>query len=136
MKANTIKMFLTAVLALAFISVANTASAEGKDGNDTAKKASVTYLGTVNSQPIFQVNIENESADDITISLENTDGDVLYKKNTLDTKFTQKIQLQTTDTNIELNLIVYSKKTKKSQVYYINKMTKVVDDMAVTEVKY
>ena len=129
---NFKKTFFIVMAATTMLSA--TANASSTDPKDSAGKASVQYIGTVNSQPVFKLEVDNATADDLVVSLENTYGDVLYKKDVTNGKFSQKIQLQTTDTEIELNLFVYSKKTKKTQVYYINKVTRQVDDLVINQV--
>lgn len=131
---NFKKIFFIVMTATTILT--STANATSTDPVDSTGKASVVYVGSVNAQPIFKLEVDNASADELTISLKNTDGDVLYKKDVASKKFIQKIQLQTTETEIELNLVVYSKRSKKSQVYYINKITRQVDDLVVNQVKY
>jgi hypothetical protein len=131
---NFKKTFFIVMAATTLLSA--TANATSTDPKDSTGKATVQYIGTVNSQPVFKLEVNNAAADDLVISLENTEGDVLYKKDVSNEKFSQKIQLQTTDSEIELNLFVYSKKTKKTQAYYINKVTRQVDDLVVNQVKY
>ncbi len=138
MKATIVKnprLFAIAFAAIALLSVSNVAVAgNGEDSSD--KPVAVQYLGTVNAQPIFQIDVKNAAADNLIISLENADGDVLYTQKVSETSFTKKIQLETTETEINLNLYVYSPKTKSKQLYRINKVTKIVDDVVVNQLKY
>lgn len=120
---------------LALLSVTTVANA-ANSGDSADKPVVVKYLGTVDAQPVFQVEVKNEAAEDLIISLENTDGDVLYTQRVKDKSFSKKIQLMTTDTEINLNLYVYSTKTKTKQLYQINKVTRTVDDVVVNERKY
>lgn len=129
---KTTRLFAIAIAATTLLSISNAAVAGiGEDSSE--KPVVVKYLGTVASQPLFQLSVQNEAQDDLTITLENTDGDVLYSQKTKEKSFNKKIQLETTETEINLNLYVYSAKTKTKQLYQINKVTKTnfVDDVVV-----
>ena len=119
--------------AAALVSVSNPAAASTTGEDSSEKPVVVTYLGTVNAQPLFQVDLQNASSDDLTLVLENEAGDVLYTQKIKETSFTKKIQLDTNETEINLNLYVYSAKNKTKQLYQINKITRVVDDVVVNQ---
>jgi len=121
--------------AVALVSVSNPVAAATSGEDSSEKPVVVTYLGTVNAQPLFQVDLNNASADDLTLVLENEAGDVLYMQKIKATSFTKKIQLDTNETEINLNLYVYSAKNKTKQLYQINKITRVVDDVVVNQRK-
>ena len=137
MKTTMCKMsrnFIMAIFAILFVS--NTVIASAKDPDSSGKEVSVQYLGTVYGQPLFQLNVQNEAGDNLFISLENLNGETLYTQKLTDKFFSKKIQIATTESNISLNLRVYSFKTKQTQVYDINKVTKVSDDLVISQVKH
>ncbi|MCP9749632.1 hypothetical protein [Ferruginibacter sp. HRS2-29] len=136
MKATYFKAARFIAIVFAAVALVSNPVSAGTPGEDTVEKPLVvTYLGTVNAQPLFQVDLNNASADDLTLVLENEAGDVLYTQKIKETSFTKKIQLDTNETEINLNLYVYSAKNKTKQVYQINKITRVVDDVVVNQRK-
>lgn len=107
--------------------------ASDKVPDSSGKEVTVQYLGTVYGQPLFQLNIQNRASENLFISLENMNGEVLYTQKSTAQFFSKKIQLATTETNISLYLKVYSSGTKKTQVFEINKVTVVSDDLVINQ---
>jgi hypothetical protein len=130
---NFKRFFISATVAFAALTIGTTANAASKEP-DSSKPVSIQYLGTVNGQPLFQVDIKNEAGEALTVSLSDLNGEKLYSENVNDTFFTRRIRLATTETEISLNLYVYSAKTKRTQVYEINKISKQTDDMVINQV--
>ncbi|MFT3909299.1 MAG: hypothetical protein QM737_07740 [Ferruginibacter sp.] len=129
------KIFLT-IAAIAILLLSTNVIAASKDPDTSGKQVTVEYLGTMYGQPLFQLNVQNDALEDLTIILENADGEELYIQRSSDKLFSKKIRLATTETNISLNLRVHSRKTNKTQVYEINKITKQSDDLVISQVKY
>ena len=133
---KNMKNYFIAFTASALIMASTNVMASAKLPDTTGKEVSVQYLGTKYDQPLFQLNVPNESGEDVIISLENTNGETLYTYKLSGTLFSKRILLATTETNISLNLKVYSVKTKQTQVYEINKTTQVHDDVVINQVKF
>jgi hypothetical protein len=132
---NFKRFFIAVTVAFAALTISTTANAASKEP-DSSKPVSIQYLGTVNGQPLFQVDIKNEMGEALTVSLSDFNGEKLYSENVNETSFSKRIRLATTETEISLSLYVYSAKTKKTQVYEINKVTRQTDDMVVNQVKF
>ncbi len=49
-----------------------------KQSTETVMPVKVTYLGRVELQPIFQIDIDNIKGDDVYVSLKDEDGSILY----------------------------------------------------------
>ena len=132
---NTKNYFIAFAASMLLLASTNVI-ASSKLPDTTGKDVSVQYLGTRYDQPLFQLNVPNESGADLIISLENMNGETLYTYKLTGSLFSKRILLATTETNISLNLKVYSVKTKQTQVYEINKTTQVHDDVVINQVKY
>ena len=129
------KIFL-AIAAAAILLLSTNVMAASKDPDTSGKQVTVEYLGTMYGQPLFQLNVQNDALEDLVITLENADGEELYTQRSSEKLFTKKIRLATTETNISMNLRVHSRKTNKTQVYEINKITRQSDDMVISQVRY
>lgn len=114
----------------------STLSYGGVPPNDSSDKDIVVqYLGTVYGQPLFHFNVKNQQAEEIIITLENLNGEILYSKKMNDKVFDKKIQVSTLETEINLILRVYSTVRKTDQVFEINKFTRLSDDLVMNKLK-
>ena len=96
----------------------------------------VRYLGLVDSRPVFQVNIDNATEDDVYFSLKDEDGNVIYSERFKDRKLSRKFQLNAFDTNnMKVIMSLFSRNDKKSQTFEISNVTTVVEDVVVTKVR-
>jgi hypothetical protein len=111
-----------------------TAHAEGK--KEAAKTpVEVKYLGSYETQPIFQVDINNVNGEELFVVLRDEEGGVIYKERFNEKSFSKKFQLNTSDpASAKITMSVYSKDYKTKQEFEINNQTKVVEDIVVTRV--
>ncbi len=128
--------------ALAVVLMANTFSASAfdrklKTAKPTIAPIEVTYLGQINNQPIFQMNIDNAFEDVLYVTLRDEEGNVLYGETFTDKKISKKFQFhnqgEAKDLNVTVNLS--TKSNRIVQTYRISNVSRVVRDVVVTEVK-
>ncbi len=93
--------------------------------------ADIKYIGSVDSKPIFQIDIANEDAQEVSLTLKDQDGTVIYADVIKDKSYTRKIQLENVDSNLKLTLSLRSKKGVQTQQFQINKNVRVVEDVVV-----
>ena len=93
--------------------------------------ADIKYIGSVDSKPIFQIDIANEDAQEVSLTLKDQDGTVIYADLIKDKSYTRKIQLENVDSNLKLTLSLRSKKGVQTQQFQINKNVRVVEDVVV-----
>lgn len=128
---STNKVIRIASIIIVILSLSTFSFAVGNGEDILDKPVKVQYLGTINSEPVFSVQVANIEGADLILTIENTAGDLLYKKEIKETSFSKKIQLQTNETEISLNIYVYSSITKTKELYQVNKQTKQVDDVVI-----
>ena len=92
------------------------------------------YLGTVNNQPLFGVEFENPNEEDLYISLKGPDGTILYSEWFKDKKYSKKFRIEDYPEDA-VTFAVMSRKEKQTQVFRINKSTRVVEDVVVTRLR-
>lgn len=130
------KHFLILYAALCMLFVTGNSFAYNRQPDTSSKEVRVEYLGTKYDQPLFRFTVQNEANEELVISIENGNGETLYMEKSNEAIFSKKIQFATTETNINLSLRVYSRVTKQTQVYEINKFTRVDDALVINQVKY
>lgn len=131
---NVIKAFLSFVTVLVLSSVA---FANGEKAPKTnTNSIEVKHIGNYENQPIFQLNLTTAEADEFTITLRDSDGNVLYSDKAKGTSITRKFLLTTQEIGDNIVTIeVKSRKAPKAEVYTINRKQNLIEEMFVTKVK-
>lgn len=120
--------FVIASIAVAAPAMANT----GKDKKGGELPAELTYLGSVNYSPVFQLDLKNDEGENINISLRTADGEILYATNFNGKSFSKKFQFEKADgNNMQLKLVVSSKKKVQVQNFQISHTNRVVEEVVV-----
>ena len=95
----------------------------------------ITYVGSVDYKPIFQISFDNQEAADVNLLLRDENGNIIYSEVVKQGKYSRKIQLENIDRNAKVTLTLRSKKGTQSQAFYINKNTRVVEEVVVVKVQ-
>src|ERR1051326_6402037 len=78
----------------------------------------IKYLGSLNEQPLFQVDFQNDNEEAYTFSIKDPEGNVLYTEKIKDKKFSKKFKWENTDLETsKLILWLTAEKNQKSQLY-------------------
>ena len=126
---------LVAIIAVVILSVAS-ANATGKENNKKETPVEVKFLGNLNEQPVFQIQFDNATEEEILFVLRDAEGTVVYSEKFSGKKFSKKFQFEKadlSDLNVQLELV--SKKTNETQAYTISKSTRTVDEVVVSRLK-
>ena len=133
----TVKSILSAV-ALVAVLVLNAGTA--KANNEKPKSVEdripveVKYVGSLNQQPVLEVSLENTNAEDLSVTLKDMDGNVLYSGNFNDKKISKKFQFDNQGSdNIQIKLTVSSKKKSYTEVFQINRSRQVVEEVVISK---
>lgn len=95
----------------------------------------VTYVGRVDLQPVFQIDIDNIKGDNLYVSLKDEDGTLLYAYKFKDQKFSKKFLFDTYDVvSMKVTLSLTSKNNKKPQVLQFGNVLTTIEDVVVTKV--
>jgi hypothetical protein len=134
MKAELRNYGKLAIVALAFtLAFSNTTLANDGEKND--HKTELKFIGNMENQPVFELNLANSEEDEYTVIFRDEYGNVLFSD-----KFkgglTKKFLLKSEDFgDAALNVTVKSKKDNTSEVYVINKSHSYVEETLVNKVK-
>ncbi len=121
------------LIATAFPSMAQSI----KESTETVIPVKVTYLGRVDLQPVFQIEIDNIKGDELYVSLKDEDGRILYLDKFNDQKFSKRFRFDTFDAiSRKVTLSLTSKKDKKTQALQFGNVLTTVEDIVVTRINY
>ncbi|HYH15495.1 MAG TPA: hypothetical protein VD794_09750 [Flavisolibacter sp.] len=101
---------------------------------DTPSATVVKYLGLVEEKLLFNVDIDNKGEERCWISIEDEHGNVFYKQNFKDAKYTKTFGIgkDEIDGN-NLRFVLYKGKVKQEQIFQISTNVRVVHDVVVAK---
>lgn len=131
-----VKNVMMAVV-LVTLSVINTSAAMASEKSKNAEPLpiEVKSLGKSGSQPLLQVNIANENAEEGKLVLIDEEGDVLYTDYFQTKGYSKTFQINTgVDLNgMKLKVILSYKNNKKAQEFQISNETKTIEKIIVSQ---
>jgi hypothetical protein len=134
-KQNFSSLVKKSILSLSFaslvlIGLATTASAST---TDTTPTPAVKYLGSLDGQPVFRVELNNETAKAQYLTIKDDQGVVLYAEKIKSKQFSKSFKFENSDRdNVKLTFIVETDKNVQSQEFKVNTNTRVLNDVVVT----
>jgi hypothetical protein len=133
----TVKSILSAV-ALVAVLVLNAGIA--KANNEKPKSVEdripveVKYVGSLNQQPVLEISLDNANAEDLSVTLKDMDGNVLYSGNFNEKKISKKFQFDNQGSdNIQIKLTISSKKKSYTEVFQVNRSRQVVENVVISK---
>ena len=92
------------------------------------------YIGKINDQPLFQLNIANSDNDEYTIKLFDEEGYIFYYYTTRSKNFSKIFQLDADDLPKGLlNVEVRSKKNNSVQTFRVSRNSRLVEETSVSK---
>lgn len=126
-----IKQYGTIALFIAFSFIATVASANS--GNGDSPSVELKYLGNVNSQPVFQLNLSVNQEQSFTISIKDQSGEVLYSEKVKAKTFTRNFRLNTESLDDAALKVEVIDGNKKAQVFTINRNTRFIEETSISK---
>ena len=124
-------MFALIALTLGFSTI-TLANDEGKAKNITDLK----FIGNMENQPVFQLNLNNTEDDEFTVTFRDDAGNVLYNDKFKGANISKKFMLKSEEFgDTALNVVVKSKKYNTTDVYTINRSHTYVEETVVNKLK-
>ena len=124
-----------AIVALA-LTLAFTTPTMANDGEKGDHKTELKFIGNMENQPVFELNLANKVEDEYTVIFRDQNGNVLYSDKFKGTGLTKKFLLKSDEFGDEvLNVIVKSKLGNTTEVYTINRSHSYVEETQVNKVK-
>lgn len=119
---------------IVFLAFGITPAVQAQDkGRSGASGVSVSYLGTVDDQPVFRLEFENRNEERLYVSIRDGEGNILYSEVYRDKKFSKRFFFEKDlPENARLTFILSGEKARQSQVFEINTNVRMVQDVVVT----
>jgi hypothetical protein len=134
MKTDSRNFGKLAIVALAF-TLALTTPAMANDGEKGDHKTELKFIGNMENQPVFELNLTNKEEDEYTVVFRDEYGNVLYNEKFKGAGLTKKFMLKSEDFgDAALNVTVKSKKRNTTDVYSINRSHSYVEETQVNKV--
>lgn len=131
---STIKNILSSTILATVLMFSASAFAADKK-LEIVSPVEIKYLGQLNDQPLFQINIDNQQQENVYVNLEDENGNILYSDKFNEARFSKKFQFDYSHFGgTKLRLSLTSNSFKKKQVFEINNQTKVVTEVVVTKI--
>ncbi len=133
---KTTKMVTMGLFTLCTMGLSHATYAGAQNDNPIEFK----FIGKFNNNPVFQLNLNNDSAEVYFIRIKDADNSVLYSERVkaTDVNYTRKYRLDIDDADLSaygfgVKVEVTSAKTHKTQVYRISSQTTVKEDIIVAQ---
>jgi hypothetical protein len=133
-KMRNFGMMLMAVIALT-LAFSNTTLANGEK-NPKSSSIELKFIGEYESQPVFQLNLNNVEEDEFSITFRDEFGNVLYTGKVKGSNISKKFMLNTEEIGDHVLVVeVRAKKSDKAEVYQINRNRSYVEETVVNKVR-
>jgi len=131
---NVTKMITMGLFTLCTMGLTNATFA----GTKTGDPAELKFIGKIKNQPVFQLSLNNNAADEYYINIKDADYNVLYSEKIKGENLSRKYQLdidasELNDPEFGVRVEVTSVKTHKTEVYKISSKTSVTENIVVAK---
>ena len=126
-----------AIVALAFTLAFSTPTlANDGDKENPTTNTELKFIGNMENQPVFQLNLTNNEDDEITVTFRDENGNILYTDKYKGANLSKKFLLRSEDlVDATFNVVVKSKKNNTTEVYSINRNHSYVEETVINKVK-
>ena len=122
----------TFLAAIFLIGLSSSAQAQDTD-TPVISPVEIRYLGTVDDQPVFQVDFDNATEKNVRVSITDENGILLYGGRSNEKKFSKKFKFEKAGIDpVKLTFTLTTGKERQSQVFEINTKVWTVRDVVVT----
>ena len=112
-----------------FIGTATLANDETKD----PPTAQLKYIGVLEKQPVFQLDLNGTEQQEFTISVRDQFNEILYTERVKAKTFTRKFLLDTDNLDGAVLKVEVRSGRNKPEVFTINRSTRFVEETSVTK---
>ncbi len=127
---TTIRFVLAATLITAMLP----SMAQAPVLNAITGTIAVQYLGSVDNQPVFQIEFENTSGVPVQVYIKDDEGNTIYFEKFRDKKFSKKFRFdQPLEQSMKLTFTLATEKEKQTQVFEVNTSIRMIQDVVVTK---
>ena len=125
------KNYVTIALFMAFSFIATAVSAN--DGAKDTPGTELKYLGIINDQPIFQLNLNSDKEEYFVISVKDQFGETLYSEKVKTKTFTRNFRLDTDNLEDAIIRVEVKSGNNKPEVFTINRNTRFYEETSINK---
>ncbi len=131
---KTTRMITMGLFTLCTMGLSEATFARVKTGNPVELK----FIGKIKNQPVFELNLNNNEADEYFINIKDENYNVLYSEKIKGENLSRKYQLAIDEADLNapefgVRVEVTSAKTHKTQVYKISSKTSTVENFVIAK---
>ena len=120
------------VIALLIVGLVSASPAQANGETPKEAPAVVKYLGNVDGKPTFQLAVNNPTGQEVSLSLRDENGYLIYSDTIKDKEYARKLQFdELGGEKLKLTLVLRTKKDVQTKTFEITKNTRTVEDVAV-----
>jgi hypothetical protein len=123
-----------AIVALAF-TLAFSTSTMANDGEKNDHKSELKFIGNMENQPVFELNLGNIEEDEYTVIFRDENGNIIYNDKFKGANVTKKFLLKSEDSDSVVNVVVKSKNRNTTEIYSINRSHSYVEETVINKVR-
>ena len=128
---SKIRKFGTIALLVAFSFTATVSWAT--DGGADTPAVSLKYLGLVQNQPAFQLDLNSVEETDFYVSIKDENGRVIYNEKIKAKTFTRNFRLDTESLDDAILKVEVRDGNKKPEVFTINRNTRYYEETSISK---
>jgi len=128
---SKIKNYGTIALFVAFSLMATVSWA--KDGGNDTPAVSLKYIGLVQNQPMFQLDLNSVEETEFYVSIKDQYGQVIYNEKIKAKNFTRNFRLDTSNLEDAILRVEVRDGNKKPQVFTINRNTRYYEETSISQ---
>jgi hypothetical protein len=126
-----IRNYGTIALAVAFSFIATVSWAT--DGRNDTPAVSLKYLGVVQNQPMFQLDLNSAEETEFYVSIKDQYGQVFYTEKIKAKNFTRNFRLDTDSFEDAVVKVEVRDGNKKPEVFTINRNTRYYEETSISK---
>lgn len=101
---------------------------------DAPASNQIKYLGVIEDQLLFNVNMENENTERCRIIIQDEQGEVFYKQDFKDEKFAKTFGIDKNEIEGKnLVFVLVKGKARHEHVFHVSTNTRVIEDVVVAK---
>jgi hypothetical protein len=109
---------------------------DGDKKDKTNHTSELKFIGNLENQPVFQLDLSNTEEDEITVTFRDDAGNVIYANTFKGANISKKFLLKSEEFgDTALTVSVRSKKNSSTEVYTINRNHTYVEETTVNKLK-
>jgi len=128
---SKIKNYGTIALFVAFSLMATVSWAN--DGRNDTPAVSLKYIGLVQNQPMFQLDLNSVEETDFYVSIKDQEGRVIYNEKIKAKTFTRNFRLDTESLDDAILKVEVRDGNKKPEVFTINRNTRYYEETSISK---